>query len=413
MYNHRVVVTGLGMLSPIGNTVISNWKSLISGKSGISNINHFDTTLYTSRFAGLIKNFNCNDIILKKDLKKMDFFIQYGIVAGTEAILNSGLELEKINLERFGTAIGSGIGGLGLIEKNHESLIKKGPKKISPFFVPSTIINMISGHLSIKYGLKGPSISISSACTSGLYNIGHAARIIANGDADIMIAGGSEKASTPLGMGGFGAANALSKRNDNPKEASRPWDKERDGFVLGDGAGIIILENYSHAKKRNAKIYAEIIGFGMSSDAYHITSPSKNGEGAALSMKNAIQDAKINPDSIGYINAHATSTKIGDLCEVQAIKNVFGISSNNIMISSTKSMIGHLLGAAGAVESIYSILTLEKQVIPPTINLYEPDYGCDLDFVPHIARRVNKLKYVLCNSFGFGGANGSLIFKKI
>lgn len=413
MSKNRVVVTGLGMLSPIGNTVESNWQKILAGKSGINLIDHFDVTLYTSKIAGTVKNFNCGDNITIKEQKKMDMFIQYGIISAIQAIKDSGLEINEINSKRIGTAIGSGIGGLGLIEKNHAILMQKGPRKISPFFVPSTIINMISGYLSIKYNLKGPSISIVTACASGVHNIGHAARIIAYDDADVIIAGGAEKASTALGLGGFNAAKALSTRNNDPQTASRPWDKDRDGFVLGDGAGILVLENYEHAKKRNAKIYAEIVGFGMSSDAHHVTAPPYNGEGAALSMSNALKDAKISPDKIGYINAHATSTKIGDKAESQAIKSVFNKNIKKIMISSTKSMIGHLLGAAGAVESIYSILALRDQCVPPTINLYNPDDGCNLDFVPHISRQVKNLKYTLCNSFGFGGTNGSLIFCKI
>lgn len=410
---NRVVITGMGILSPLGKGIESNWTNILNGKSGIYLIKHFDTTKYASRFAGLIKNFNCDNLISKKEQRRMDFFIQYGIFAGIQAIKDSGFHITEKNSKRIGTAIGSGIGGLGFIEKNHNILINYGPKKINPFFVSSTIINMISGHLSIKYGLKGPNISISSACTSGVHNIGHAARIIANNDADIMVAGGSEKASTPLGIGGFSAARALSTRNDSPQTASRPWDKERDGFVLGDGAGILVLEEYEHAKKRNAKIYAEIVGFGMSSDAHHITAPPQNGDGAALSMYNALKDANINPEKIGYINAHATSTLIGDSAESQAIKKIFYSTIDKLMVSSTKSMIGHLLGAAGAVESIYSVLSLRDQIIPPTINLDHPSEDCDLDFVPHIARQVKNLRYTLCNSFGFGGTNGSLIFKKL
>lgn len=413
MSKNRVVVTGLGMLSPIGNTVSSNWKALLDGTSGIDLIKHFDTTLYTSRIAGLVKNFYCDDVISSKEQRKMDIFIQYGIVASIQAIKDSGIKIDEHNSSRIGMAIGSGIGGLGLIEKNHNYLIKYGPRKISPFFVPSTIINMISGYLSIKYGIKGPSISIATACATGVHNIGQAARMIAYNDVDIMIAGGSEKASTPLGIGGFSAARALSTRNNTPKKASRPWDKDRDGFVLGDGAGILVLEQYNHAKKRGAKIYAEIVGFGMSSDAYHVTSPPINGQGAAMAMNNALKDAKIIPEKIGYINAHATSTVIGDIAELRAIKSIFGNIIKKLMVSSTKSMIGHLLGAAGAVESIYSILALWDQCVPPTINLDYPDKNCDLDFVPHTARKVNNLTYSLCNSFGFGGTNASLIFRKI
>lgn len=341
----------------------------------------------------------------------MDPFIQYGIAAGYQAIKDSGLEVTEANATRIGLAIGSGIGGLGLIQDNCESMMHGGPRKVSPFFVPSTIINMAAGHLSIMYGLRGPSISIATACTSGVHNIGHAARMIAYGDADVMLAGGTEKATTPLGVAGFGAARALSTRNDNPQAASRPWDKDRDGFVLGDGAGIIILEEYEHAKARGAKIYAEIAGFGMSSDAYHMTSPPENGEGAALAMKNALNDAGIEPTDIGYINAHGTSTPAGDLAEAQAVMSVFG-EDTKVLVSSTKSMTGHLLGAAGAVESIFTILSLCDQIIPPTINLDNPDEGCNLDFVPGEARKVENMEYALCNSFGFGGTNGSLIFRR-
>ncbi|MBD8213904.1 beta-ketoacyl-ACP synthase II [Erwinia persicina] len=413
MSKRRVVVTGLGMLSPVGNTVESTWNALVAGQSGISLIDHFDTSAYATRFAGLVKDFDCDEFISRKDQRKMDAFIQYGIVAGIQAMQDSGLEITEENADRIGAAIGSGIGGLGLIEENHTSLVNGGPRKISPFFVPSTIVNMIAGHLTIMFGMKGPSISIATACTSGVHNIGHAARIIAYNDADVMLAGGAEKASTPLGVGGFGAARALSTRNDNPAAASRPWDKDRDGFVLGDGAGLVVLEEYEHAKKRGAKIYAEIVGFGMSSDAYHMTSPPENGAGAALAMVNALKDAQLSPELIGYINAHGTSTPAGDKAETQAVKSVFGASANSVMVSSTKSMTGHLLGAAGAIESIFSILALRDQVVPPTINLDNPDEGCDLDFVPHTARQTKGLEYTLCNSFGFGGTNGSLIFRKI
>ncbi|MEI2265000.1 beta-ketoacyl-ACP synthase II [Erwinia sp. CGal63] len=413
MSKRRVVVTGLGMLSPVGNTVESTWNALVAGQSGISPIDHFETSAYATRFAGLVKDFNCEDFISRKDQRKMDAFIQYGVVAGIQAMQDAGLVITDENAHRIGAAIGSGIGGLGLIEENHSSLVNGGPRKISPFFVPSTIVNMIAGHLTIMYGMKGPSIAISTACTTGVHNIGQAARIIAYNDADVMIAGGAEKGSTPLGIGGFGAARALSTRNDNPQAASRPWDKDRDGFVLGDGAGIVVLEEYEHAKKRGAKIYAELVGFGMSSDAYHMTSPPENGAGAALAMENALRDAQLSPEQIGYINAHGTSTPAGDIAEAQAVKSVFGAAASSVMVSSTKSMTGHLLGAAGAVESIYSILALRDQVIPPTINLDNPDEGCDLDFVPHTARQVKGLEYALCNSFGFGGTNGSLIFRKI
>jgi len=409
----RVVVTGLGMLSPVGNTVESTWSALLAGKSGISLIDHFDTSAYATKFAGVVKDFNCEEYISRKDARKMDAFIQYGIAAGIQAMQDSGLEINEQNAPRIGAAIGSGIGGLGLIEENHSSLVQSGPRKISPFFVPSTIVNMIAGHLSIMFGLRGPSISISTACTSGVHNIGHAARIIAFNDADVMLAGGGEKASTPLGIGGFGAARALSTRNDNPHAASRPWDKDRDGFVLGDGAGIMVLEEYEHAKKRGAKIYAELVGFGMSSDAFHMTSPPEDGTGAALSMNNALRDAGINASQIGYINAHGTSTPAGDKAEAQAVKSVFGADAHKVLVSSTKSMTGHLLGAAGAVESIFTVLALRDQAVPPTINLDNPDSGCDLDFVAHEGRQVRDMQYTLCNSFGFGGTNGSLVFRKL
>ncbi|MGP2515577.1 beta-ketoacyl-ACP synthase II [Yersinia sp. 2545 StPb PI] len=413
MSKRRVVVTGLGMLSPVGNTVESTWNAVLAGQSGISLIDHFDTSAYATKFAGLVKDFNCEEFISRKDARKMDAFIQYGIVAGMQAMQDSGLEITEANAPRIGAAIGSGIGGLGLIEENHTALVNGGPRKISPFFVPSTIVNMIAGHLTIMCGMRGPSISIATACTSGVHNIGQAARIIAYNDADVMLAGGAEKASTPLGVGGFGAARALSTRNDNPQAASRPWDKDRDGFVLGDGAGMMVLEEYEHAKKRGARIYAEVVGFGMSSDAYHMTSPPEDGSGAALAMVNALRDAGVTASQIGYINAHGTSTPAGDKAETQAVKSVFGEDARKVMVSSTKSMTGHLLGAAGAVESIFTVLALRDQAIPPTINLDNPDEGCDLDFVPHEARQVKDMEYTLCNSFGFGGTNGSLVFRKV
>jgi 3-oxoacyl-[acyl-carrier-protein] synthase II len=410
----RVVVTGIGMLSPLANTAEETWQNLLLGKSGIGNIDHFDTTDYPTKFAGLIKDFDAQNYMERKEAKKMDLFIQYGIAAGVQAFKDSGLEVTEQNAPRIGVAVGSGIGGLGLIEQNHHKLIKAGgnPRKLSPFFVPSTIINMIAGHLSIMFGLQGPNIAITTACTSGVHNIGHAARMIAYGDADAVVAGGAEKASTTLGMGGFGAARALSRRNDDPEAASRPWDKDRDGFVLGDGAGVIVVEEYEHAKARGAKIYAELVGFGMSGDAYHMTSPPADGDGAARSMMNAINDAQINPEQIGYINAHGTSTPTGDKAETAAVKRVFGHHVGKVMVSSSKSMIGHLLGAAGSVESIITAMSLVEQKVTPTINLDNPDEGCDLDYVPHTARDA-KLEYALCNSFGFGGTNGTLLFKKM
>ncbi len=408
----RVVVTGLGMLSPLGNTPESTWQNLLLGKSGISTIEHFDVTEYPTKFAGLVKGFDAQLYMERKEAKKMDLFIQYGVAAGVQAFKNSGIEINSDNAHRIGVAIGSGIGGLGVIEQSHEKLLKMGPRKLSPFFVPSTIINMISGHLSIMFGLQGPNIAIVTACTSGVHNIGHAARMISYGDADAMLAGGAEKASTTLAMGGFAAARAMSRRNDDPQAASRPWDKDRDGFVLGDGSGVMMLEEYEHAKARGAKIYAELVGFGMSGDAYHMTSPPENGDGAARAMQNAINDAKIDKSNIGYINAHGTSTPAGDIAETNAVKTVFGSGAYDLMMGSTKSMTGHLLGAAGAIEAIFSIQALQHGIVPPTINLDKPDENCDLDYISGAARDVN-LDYVLCNSFGFGGTNGSLIFKKV
>jgi 3-oxoacyl-[acyl-carrier-protein] synthase II len=403
----------MGMLSPVGNTVESSWKALLAGQSGIVDIEHFDTTEFSSRFAGLVKDFICEVYMSKKDARKMDLFIQYGVAAGIQAINDSGLEVTDENAPRVGVAIGSGIGGLDLIEKGHTALVDKGPRKVSPFFVPSTIVNMIAGHLSIMKGMRGPNIAISTACTTGLHNIGHAARMIAYGDADAMVAGGAEKASTPLGMAGFGAAKALSSRNDEPQKASRPWDKDRDGFVLGDGAGIMVLEEYEHAKARGANIYCELVGFGMSGDAYHMTAPSTDGSGGALAMEAALRDAGISGEQVGYVNAHGTSTPAGDVAELKGIKRALGEEgAKQVLVSSTKSMTGHLLGAAGSVEAIITAMSLVDQMVPPTINLDNPDEGCDLDLVPHTARKVD-MEYAVCNSFGFGGTNGSLVFKKI
>ncbi|CAH0539249.1 beta-ketoacyl-ACP synthase II [Vibrio marisflavi] len=413
MSKRRVVVTGMGMLSPVGNTVETSWKALLEGQSGIVNIEHFDTAEYSTRFAGLVKDFNCEEYMSKKDARKMDLFIQYGIAAGVQALKDSGLEVTEENAARVGVAIGSGIGGLDLIEKGHQALVEKGPRKVSPFFVPSTIVNMVAGNLSIMCGMRGPNIAISTACTTGLHNIGHAARMIAYGDADAMLAGGAEKASTPLGIAGFGAARALSTRNDEPQKASRPWDKGRDGFVLGDGAGMVILEEYEHAKARGAKIYCELVGFGMSGDAYHMTSPSEDGSGGALAMEAAMRDAGISGEKVGYVNAHGTSTPAGDVAEIKGIKRALGEeASKQVLVSSTKSMIGHLLGAAGSVEAIITIMSLVDQKVPPTINLDDPEEGLGIDLVPHVCRDVD-MEYAACNSFGFGGTNGCLIFKKI
>lgn len=413
MSKRRVVVTGLGMLSPVGNTAESSWQALLQGQSGITNIEHFDTTDFPTKFAGLVKDFDPEQFgISRKDARKMDLFIQYGVAAGVMALEDSGLQITEQNAERVGVSIGSGIGGLGLIEQNHTSLTNGGPRKLSPFFVPSTIINMAAGNLSIMKGLRGPNVAITTACTSGTHAIGFAGRMIAYGDADVMVCGGTEKASTPMGMGGFAAAKALSTRNDDPQKASRPWDKDRDGFVLGDGAGVLVLEEYEHAKARGAKIYAELVGFGMSGDANHMTAPPEDGAGAALAMANAIKDAQLPVECIGYINAHGTSTPLGDLAELRAVKSTFGEHAKKVMVSSTKSMTGHLLGAAGAIEAIITVLALRDQVAPPTINLDNPDDECDLDLVPNTARKA-EFEYALSNSFGFGGTNGSLIFKRV
>lgn len=413
MSEQRVVVTGLGMLTALGLSVESTWKGILNSQSGAAMITSFDTTDFPCRFSAYLKDFNPEQFdISTKDEKKMDLFIQYGLAAATEAFNDSGLDCNAIDLQRVGVAVGSGIGGLLTIEKTYDSYLNGGPRKISPFFIPAAIINMVAGHISIRYGFKGPNISIVSACTTGTHNIGEAARMIARGDVDIMFAGGSEMATTPLGLGGFAACRALSKRNDDPTAASRPWDKDRDGFLLGDGAGVLVLESYEHAKKRDAKIYGELIGYGTSADAFHITSPSPNGEGATNAMNNSLKDAEINASEIDYINAHATSTLTGDECEAKAITTVLGAHAKNVAVSSTKSMTGHLLGAAGAVEAIFCLLALRDQVAPPTINLDNPSEDCTLDFVPHTARPM-KLKTVLSNSFGFGGTNGSIIFKKI
>lgn len=412
MSKRRVVVTGIGMVTPVGNDVASSWESILAGKNGIGPIEHFDVSAYSTRFGGSVKGFDVLEYMTSKDARKMDTFIQYGLAAGIQALEDSGLEITDANASRIGAAIGSGIGGVSFIEKNYTALTKGGPRKISPFFVPGTIINMIAGHLSIKYGLKGPNIAITTACTTGTHNIGSAARMIAYGDADAMVAGGAEMSSTPLGLGGFAAARALSTRNDNPEIASRPWDKDRDGFVLADGAGMLVLEEYEFAKARGARIYGELCGFGMSGDAYHMTSPPEDGSGAAASMRNAINDAGINTDQLDYINAHGTSTLAGDVAESKAVEAVMGDAAANVAVSSTKSMIGHLLGAAGAVEAIFALLSIRDQVAPPTINLDNPAEGCRLNYVPHTAQQ-RSINYALSNSFGFGGTNASLLFGKI
>lgn len=408
----RVVVTGLGMVTAVGNTVADTWDAILKGQSGVATIDHFDPSSFTTHFAAGVKNLNVGDYMPEKEARKMDPFIQYGMVAGIQAMEDSGLEVTDSMAARFGAVIGSGIGGLGTIEDGAHTVKEKGPRRLSPFFVPSSIINMIAGNLSIKYNLKGPNLAVTTACTTGTHAIGLAARSIQHGEANIMLAGGAEMPITPLGLGGFAAARALSTRNDAPEKASRPWDQDRDGFVLGDGAGILVLEEYEHAKARGAKIYAEYAGFGMSGDAFHMTSPPKDGAGAALSMTNALRDAGMNPEDVQYINAHGTSTPAGDVAECRAVKSVFGSAAEQLAISSTKSMIGHLLGAAGAVEAIFGVLAIHDQVAPPTINLDNPEEECaDLNLVAHTAQEI-KINGVLSNSFGFGGTNGSLVFKK-
>lgn len=412
MSKRRVVITGMGMVSPVGLSVKESWENILAGKSGIAPITHFDTTGFSTTFGGSVKNFDVTNYLSPKDAKKMDPFIHYGIAASMEAIKDSGLEVTEANAERIGVAVGSGIGGLPGIEKGHEAFMNGGARKISPFFVPSNIINMISGHVSIMYGLKGPNIALVTACATGTHSIGDAARLIEYGDADVMIAGGAEMATSPCGLGGFGSARALSTRNDDPETASRPWDKDRDGFVLSDGAGVMVLEEYEHAKARGAKIYAEVIGYGMSGDAYHMTLPAAGGEGAGRCMKNAMRNAGINHDQVNYINAHGTSTPAGDKAETDAAKGTFGDHAYKLAMSSTKSMTGHLLGAAGGVEAIFTALAIRDQVAPPTINIITPDPECDLDYVANTAREM-EINYALSNSFGFGGTNATLVLAKL
>ncbi len=412
MAQRRVVVTGLGLVSPLGNTVSASWEGIINGKSGIGLIDKFDTTSYTTRIGGSIKNFDVSQYMDAKDERRMDEFIKYGVAAAVQAVEDSELTVSEALAPRVGCAIGSGIGGISSIENQYDIVKTKGPRRVSPFFVPGSITNMVAGQISIRYNMQGPNIAVTTACTTGTHNIGLAARMIAYGDADAMVAGGAEMATTQTGLGGFAASRALSTRNDAPTEASRPWDVDRDGFVLADGAGMLVLEEYEMAKQRGAKIYAELKGFGMSADAYHMTSPSEDGAGAIASMRNALHDAKLNADAVQYINAHGTSTKAGDLSECIAVKSTLGDAANKVAISSTKSMIGHLLGASGAVEAIFSILAIRDQVAPPTINLHQPDDGCDLNFVPNHAQQMS-IDVSLSNSFGFGGTNASLIFSKL
>ncbi len=408
MSKRRVVITGLGMLSPVGNSVFHSWKNILKGTSGVAHITKFDTEGFETKFAATV-NYDPENYLDKKDIRRVDEFIQFGLIASDECIKDSGLNLEKEDLNRIGVSIGSGIGGLGTIEDNKITLQTKGPKKISPFFVPGAISNMVSGYASLRFGFKGPNISIASACSSASHSIGYSFRSISYGDADMMLTGGAEMATTPLGMSGFNAAKALSTNNENPQSASRPWDKKRDGFVLGEGAGCLMLEEYEHAKARDANMYAEIIGFGMSADAFHITAPPEEGEGAALAMSNALLDANLNQTKIDYINAHGTSTPAGDLAETLAIKSVFKDSAQNLIVSSTKSMTGHLLGAAGAIEAIFSVLAIRDNICPPTTNLEDPSEGCDLNYSANQATQRN-ISYSLSNSFGFGGTNASLIF---
>ncbi len=413
MTKRRVVITGLGAVSPVGLTVKESWESILAGKNGITTISKFDTSGFATHFAGQIQGFDITKFLSLKEAKKMDTFIHYGMAAAIEAIEDAGLEITDANAERIGVAIGSGIGGLPGIEKGHNNFLRGGARRISPFFVPSNIINMIGGNLSVKYGFKGPNYAISTACSTGTHNIGNAARMIEYGDADVMIAGGAEMASSEMGIGGFAAARALSTRNDSPETASRPWDTERDGFVLSDGAGILVLEEYEKAKQRGARIYAELVGLGMSADAYHMTLPAKDGDGARRCMLNALHHAQLNPDQVDYINAHGTSTPAGDKVETLAIKNTFGEHAKKLSISSTKSMTGHLLGAAGGLEAVFSILSLRDQVAPPTINLFNIDPECaGLDYVPEHAKEM-KIDIALSNSFGFGGTNGTLVFKRV
>jgi len=407
----RVVVTGLGCVSPVGNSISSAWQALLSGQSGIATVTKFDASAFATTFAGEVKDFQVEEYIPAKEARHMDTFIHYGMAAGIQAMQDSGLVVTDANAERIGVMVGSGIGGLPMIEETHGEYQKRGPRRISPFFVPASIINMISGHLSIKYGLKGPNLAIVTACTTGLHCIGEAGRLIEYGDADIMIAGGAESTVSPLGIIGFAAARALSSRNDDPATASRPWDKDRDGFVLGEGAGVMVLEEYEHAKARGAKIYAELLGFGMSADAHHMTAPLEDGDGARRCMLAAMRNAGINPDQVDYVNAHGTSTPLGDVAETVAIKRALGDHAHKVVVNSTKSMTGHLLGGAGGLESVFTVLAVHHQKSPPTINIFNQDPDCDLDYCANTARDM-PINIAVKNSFGFGGTNGTLIFAK-
>ncbi|MER0215623.1 MULTISPECIES: beta-ketoacyl-ACP synthase II [Nitrosomonas] len=413
MSKRRVVVTGLGIVSPVGSTVSSAWEDIISGKSGITRITRFDASSFASQIAGEVKDFDIHQYLSVKEARRMDVFIHYGMAAAIQAVKDAGIDdISRLDAEKIGVNIGSGIGGLPMIENTDTAYHAGGPRKISPFFIPSTIINMIAGNLSIMYGYKGPNIAIVTACTTATHSIGNSARMIEYGDADVMVCGGAESCVTPLAIGGFAAAKALSGNNDNPETASRPWDVDRDGFVLGEGAGVLVLEELEHAKRRGAKIYAELAGFGMSADAFHMTAPCDDGEGAARCMTNALKNAGINTTEVDYINAHGTSTPLGDIAETIAVKRCFGEHSSKLAVSSTKSMTGHLLGAAGGVEAVFSVLAIHQHIAPPTINLVNQDPQCDLDFIPNTARDMN-IKVALSNSFGFGGTNGTLVFRSV
>ncbi|SAK42084.1 beta-ketoacyl-ACP synthase II [Caballeronia ptereochthonis] len=411
MSRRRVVVTGLGLVSPVGNTVADGWANLVAGKSGIANITKFDAANFSTRFAGEVKGFDIEAYMPAKEARHMDTFIHYGFAAGVQAMQDSGLEITEENAERVGVVVGSGIGGLPMIEITQTELLNRGPRRISPFFVPASIINMISGHLSIRFGLKGPNLSMVTACTTGLHCIGEGSRLIEYGDADVMVAGGAEATVSPLGIGGFAAARALSQRNDDPATASRPWDTDRDGFVLGEGAGVMVLEEYEHAKKRGAKIYAEVLGYGMSGDAFHMTAPPEDGDGGRRAMVNAMKNAQVNADQVNYVNAHGTSTPLGDIAETIGIKRALGDQAKNVVVNSTKSMTGHLLGGAGGLESVFTVLAIHNQISPPTINIFNQDPQCDLDYCANTAREM-KIDVAVKNSFGFGGTNGSLVFKR-
>ena len=412
MARRRVVVSGLGIIAPVGIGISDAWSNILAGKSGIGRITRFDPSPFASQIAGEVKGFDVSKYLAAKEARRFDTFIHYGLAAAIESIRDAGLDLDKLNRERIGACIGSGIGGLPLIEETYDAVIAGGPRKISPFFVPGTIINMIAGQISIMYGLKGPNLALVTACTTANHCIGDAGRLIEYGDADVMVAGGSEATISPLGVGGFAAARALSTRNGDPEHASRPWDVDRDGFVLGEGAGMLVLEEYEHAKARGARIYCELKGYGMSADAHHITAPCEDGDGAVRCMVNALRNAGVNPESVDYVNAHGTSTPLGDIAETVAVKRCFGDHARKLAVSSTKSMTGHLLGAAGGIEAVFSVLAIRDQVAPPTINLVNQDPQCDLDYVPNTARAM-KIDNVLSNSFGFGGTNGTLVFGKI